>query len=350
LALSSRPTINGLKAMANSQINRFLACVTLVATLTIAGIVLGCARDASTSPPSLAAPASAVHVARNRARPRRIAAIASQAADVKRRGLREDERARVSALSARFRWIGDVHHAAMQAGIRDESLRPARDGRATMLRCDAQVRYLTRFFPRIEAQTGSRFPNDVERREAMRAFASQVGDCAPAMNAVGTHPFFPPRRSSPGDATRAIRADTMSDRWADYATSITAGLRSAKSLEDARAMIDAHVAVAAGDDSLSSVGLDIVAGIAELTTSSAIEWDTYFKPPEASLFLWGWLSSLGEFLVNVVVGDVEGCIAGVGATLGMDDGFWVGTAVDFINTMSAACTAGGIVGSLLAAF
>jgi hypothetical protein len=230
----------------------------------------------------------------------------------------------------------------MQEGLHDDGLAAARNPKATVARCEAQVRYLLRYSPLVETHIGASFRSELDRQAAMQAVAAEAGDCPPApWPTNGTH------RAS--GHSRDVRGDTMPARWVDYVSSIVAGLRSAKSLDDARKMIDAHVVVASADDSLPAAELYVVAAAAALTTSSAIEWDTFFQPREASIFLWGWLSAVGEFIVDVVVHDVVGCIGGMGARVaGMLAEGWEGDSDQFIDEMTGACVEGGIAGSLAA--
>ena len=194
---------------------------------------------------------------------------------------------------------------------------------------------------------GARFDSPTERRAAMQEFAARAGDCSPASTSSTAMGGLIGRTSG----TAGFHPDTASVRWLDYVASIVTGLQTAKSLDDAREMIDAHVATAAADDSLSAVDLDIVAAAAQLTTSSAIEWDTYFRPLEGSLFIWGWLSAIGDWIVEVVTADVVGCVAGsVGILLLMAGMDWSGDGSEFVSWIVGGCEAGGIVGSVLAAF
>jgi hypothetical protein len=280
----------------------------------------------------------------------RSTAIAERVAELRGRGLTAAERARVASLRGKWQWVADLHHRAMQEAIHDPSLRALEGPNGSAEKCAAELRYMVKYAPLAEARGGHRARSDAERLAGLKALASQVGGCRvpePASIFARAPVFSTPAPFAGG----ALRADSVSTAWLDYATTMAGAMRGAKSLADANGLLDAYVAVAAADASLSPTSVAIVAGVADLTASSALEWDTYFQTRESSMFIWGWLSAIGEYIVDRLVDDAEGCVAGAALMIvEMAESDWSGGVEAFGDLVGGACAVAGIAGSVLGMF
>jgi hypothetical protein len=101
---------------------------------------------------------------------------------------------------------------------------------------------------------------------------------------------------------------------------------------------------------VNQASLAIIAGTVDLAASSADEWDSFARPREGSMFMWGWLSDLGNWVSEVISGDINGCIAGVEIEFAaMGAGGFYGTMSEFAQVTEYFCAGGAIIGSLWAA-
>ena len=343
--------------MHSTGFSRIAATFGLLATGTLIGTACS---DADQPPTAVTTQAGAAASVRQLSP--RGASIRQHVADARRRHLSAGETARVASLKGRWQWVADLHHDAMQGAMHDPSLHGLRQRRTPAERCATAVRYMTRFSPAVEVRSGQRYDSENDRKAAIRRFASQVGVCpaqpAPASIFAAVGPSFKPlvrsallaNRSVIHTATGDINIAQVSGAWRDYVNAMASDLRLAKDLGDANEIMDTYVAMAASDADVSPVSLALIAGTVDLAASSAKEWDTFARPREGSLFMWGWLSDLGGWVDDVLSADVGGCISGVEvAFLGMPDFGSYGSLTEFVGVTASFCAVGGILGSIAAA-
>jgi hypothetical protein len=328
---------------------RSLALFTLAAT-TSGLVVTACARDESTPtsvssslPPRATRPAPPLSP--------RASLIRQRAAQLKRDGLTPAQQARVASLKGRWTWVGDMHHSAMQEAFQDPAVRALRRSASAAAVCEAQLRYAARYARLAEGQSGNRYRSEAERGAAIRDVSSRVGRCVRARPVLDSS-TQPRAAATLLLAGERVRADTLAVALTDFAAALAAGIRGASDLHDAFAVIDAHVAAVAGDPGVSPPVLAAIAGIGDLAASSAVEWDTYFRPRQASvLSWWSWIvdavSDAGQWVVEQIVDDVVGCGIGMAArTIDMAGGDWSGSVEDFLIEEAYGCIIGGVAGSL----
>jgi hypothetical protein len=281
-------------------------------------------------------------------------AIRQRVADKRAQSLTPDEVARVKSLRGKWQWAADMHHAVMQEAIHDPSIGGLRRPRTNAERCEITLRYLKKHYPDIEARVGTH-KSAAERIVAIHALVAQVGACPAAQTQASIFGVSMPRRANTAHVARtsasmirtasgAVNTEDIATAWRDYVVPMTADIRTAKDLSDAIDIMDSYLATASADPGVPLTSLALIAGTIDLATSSANEWDTFARPHEGSMFMWGWLSDLGGWVGNVVGADAGGCIAG------MDDGIggigaW-GSFGDFLSASAGFCFGGALVGSL----
>jgi hypothetical protein len=323
----------------------------VAATLCLAVAVTACTTDEqpATAAKQAVSPALAV-----RALTPRGVVIQQRVAEARRRRPTADETARVASLRGTWQWVADLHHAAMQEAIHDPSLHGLKRGGTQAQRCAAAVRYLTKYSPAIEDRVGRAHSTPADQKAAAEQLARQLGVCAP--NAPQASIFAAGRAGHPIVRAKAAVVDGVDvgqvvAAWRDYAHAMAADIQKAKDLGEANEIMDRYLATAATDPDLPAASLPLLAGTIDLAASSALEWDTFARPREGSMFMWGWLSAIGDWVTSVIIGDVEGCIAGVeveAAYLGTYG--YYGSLSGFASITGEFCAYGGILGSIAAAF
>jgi hypothetical protein len=276
--------------------------------------------------------------------------IRQRVADKRARHLTADEIARVKSLRGTWQWAADMHHAVMQEAIHDPSLGGLRQQRTPAERCEIALRYLKKHYPEVEARLG-KHNSAAERTAAINSLASQVGACPASQSQASIFAVSAPRLAV---STRSVRARTsvirtasgtinieqVTNAWRDYVVAMSADIRAAKDLGDATDIMDSYLATASADPDVPQASLALIAGTIDLATSSANEWDTFARPHEGSMFMWGWLSDLGDWVAGVVTGDLNGCIDGVNSG-------WADAA--FAQAAEGLCFGGALFGSIFAA-
>jgi hypothetical protein len=273
--------------------------------------------------------------------------IRQRVADKRARHLTADEIARVKSLRGTWQWAADMHHAVMQEAIHDPSLGGLRQQRTAAERCSIALRYLKKHYPDVEARLG-KHNSAAERTAAINSLASQVGACPASQTQASIFAVSAPRLAV---GARSVRARTsvirtpgdneqVATAWRDYVVAMSADIRTAKDLGDATEIMDTYLATASADPDVPPASLALIAGTIDLATSSANEWDTFARPHEGSMFMWGWLSDLGDWVAGVVTGDLNGCIDGVNSG-------WADAA--FGQAAEGLCFGGALFGSIFAA-
>jgi hypothetical protein len=262
---------------------------------------------------------------------------------MKKRGLEPTDFARIASLRERWKWVGAQHHKAMQEAIHDPSIKGLSTAAA---RCDARARYGMKY----ASDSPHPVPQEL-RAQLVSTVNAQYDHCTVA--APGR--IFASRLMSPVPAPTVVLADTINiDAITNYVHALGNSLQEATSLADANTIINSYLATAATDPAMSAIAVDAVAAAASISYRSAAEWDDYWnheRSYEMSLFVWGWLSDIGQWVSQVVKGDVYGCGGGMGVALfGMGAAHWSGSPEEFGLAMGGACIAGGVIGSVQAAF
>jgi hypothetical protein len=241
-----------------------------------------------------------------------------------------------------------MHHQAMQEAIHDRSIKGLN---SVAGRCAARARYGLKY-----AGLGSHVLADDYKAALVRSVNEKFDPCltVPAGRIFSLHPVPTPALEE------QIRVDTMSAAFVDYTYALANRLGNATSLQDANNVVNAFLVTINNDPSLSPVVRDALSAAAALAASSAAEWDGYYGGGESdadphewemNLFMWGWLSSVGKWVSQVVQGDVYGCGYGmIGVFLVMSEAHIALTLPEFGQSMAYACGAGGIIGSILAAY
>jgi hypothetical protein len=278
----------------------------------------------------------------------RVVDIEGRIRTTKGRGLSSDELVQVKKQRATWKWVGVMHHQAMQEAIHDRSIKGLNSVEG---RCAARARYGLKY-----AGLGSHVLADDYKAALVRSVNEKFDPCltVPAGRIFSLHPV-------PTTALEdQIRVDTMSAAFVDYTYALANRLGNATSLQDANNVVNAFLVTINNDPSLSPVVRDALSAAAALAASSAAEWDGYYGGGESdadphewemNLFMWGWLSSVGKWVSQVVQGDVYGCGYGmIGVFLVMSEAHIALTLPEFGQSMAYACGAGGIIGSILAAY
>jgi hypothetical protein len=279
--------------------------------------------------------------------------IRQRVADKRTRHLDAGEVARVKSLRGKWQWAADLHHTVMQEAIHDPSLGGLRRPRTAAERCEIVLRYLRKHYPDVEARLGTH-RSAAERIVAIRTLAEQAGACPASQSQASLFALTMPSRTNSAHASGrvvrtangAVNTDAVAGAWRDYVTPMLADIRTAKDLGDATEIMDTYLATAATDSDVPPASLTLIAGTIDLTTSSANEWDAFARPREGSMFMWGWLSDLGDWVASMVVSDGSGCIIGVDGWIFSSS--WASLA-DFYFAAEASCALGGTAYSLLAA-
>lgn len=281
--------------------------------------------------------------------------IRQRVADKRAQSLTADEVARVKSLRGKWQWVADMHHAVMQEAIHDPSIGGLRRPRTNAERCEITLRYLKKHYPDIEARVGTH-KSAAERIVAIHALVAEVGACPATPTQASIFGVSMPSRATRAaragstvirTASGAVTVDDIATAWRDYVVPMTADIRTAKDLGDAIGIMDTYLATASADAGVPQASLALIAGTVDLATSSANEWDTFARPHEGSMFMWGWLSDLGDWVANVVGADAGGCIAGMDDGIG-GSGTWA-TFDDFLSASAGFCAGGALAGSLWAA-
>ena len=340
---------------------RYIRFSRLAASLVVLGVTLfvgtGCS-DAAITPTG--APVRSAAAFSSRIPSPHAAAIRQRVADKRSHGLDAVETARVASLKGKWQWVADLHHEAMQSAIHDVSLHGLRQQHSAEERCATGRSYLKKYFARIESHSGRHYNSDAERSATIDQIAAKTGVCQqPAQASIffTAAPSFTRlsrgrRSASPeliGTPVGVISVDEVVGAWRDYTTAMATDLRHAKDLGDATEIMDTYVAAAAADADVSPASLALIAGTVDLASSSAEEWDAFGRAREGSIFLWGWLSDIGDWVSTVFSGDLNGCMDGVeaGIVTMLDTGF--GSWSSFLGVSASFCAGGGIVGSIAAA-
>lgn len=274
--------------------------------------------------------------------------IRQRVADKRARHLTGDEVARVKSLRGTWQWAADMHHAVMQEAIHDPSLGGLRQQRTAAERCSIALRYLKKHYAEVEARSG-KHNSAADRTTAINTLASQVGACPVNQSQASIFAVSAPRfttRSARATSSvirtpgGTINNEQVATAWRDYVVAMSADIRAAKDLGDATEIMDTYLATASADPDVPQASLALIAGTIDLATSSANEWDTFARPHEGSMFMWGWLSDLGDWVAGVVTGDLNGCIDGVNSG-------WADAA--FGQAAEGLCFGGALFGSIFAA-
>ena len=241
----------------------------------------------------------------------------------------------------------------MQEAIHDPSLGGLRQRHTAAERCAIVLRYLKKHYPEVEARSG-RPKSGAERVIAIHSVAERAGACPQSQSQASLFARPLPSRTSgahPGasvisTANGTVSTEQVAAAWRDYVVPMIGDIRAATDLGDAIEIMDRYLATASADPDVSPISLALIAGTIDLTTSSANEWDAFARPREGSMFLWGWLSGLGDWVANVVVSDASGCATEAEFYLGAVE--WT-SFVDFMFAAEASCGLGGLAFSVLAA-
>jgi hypothetical protein len=315
-----------------------------IALAIATGVQLGTACSGENQHPT-AAVAANKGALNDKAPSPRATAIRARAADVRHRSLTTDEQTRVASLKGKWQWVADLHHAAMQEAIHDPSLHGLRQPHTDAERCAVTVRYMAKYSPAAEGRVGQMYRSASERTTAMQAIATRSGLCpsSPAQASL----FVP---SSPRPQLGSPANDSVISVVHDYVAAMGADIGGAKDLADANAIMDAYLATASSDPSVSPLSLALIAGTVDLGASSALEWDTYGRTHQASLFMWDWLSDLGNWIGDVVMADVGGCETGFSDSIaGFLQWGYTGDTTALLETEAASCGVYGIGFSIGAA-
>lgn len=282
--------------------------------------------------------------------------IRQRVADKRGKHLTAGEVARVKSLRGTWQWAAEMHHAVMQEAIHDPSLGGLRQQRTTAERCAIALRYLKKHYPKVEDRSG-KHSSGAEQIVAINALVSQIAACPQNRSQASIFAVSAPRftRATSVRANTvvirtpngAINSEQVATAWRDYVVAMSLDVRRAKDLGDAIEIMDTYLATASVDPDVSPASLGLIAGTIDLATSSANEWDSFARPREASMFMWGWLSDLGDWVAGVVYGDLSGCAGGVASVL--SGGGSYGSFADFGYAAEAACFGGGIFGSIFGA-
>jgi hypothetical protein len=210
----------------------------------------------------------------------------------------------------------------MQQAIHDPRLGGLRQPHTVAERCATAVDYFRKYQAKAARHAAQPFLTADVQEASLRTGLAQEGLCeaAPAQASIFAAARTPAFHRSvsaamPVTATSRARAQQLADNYHDYLNALLADIQGAKDLADANDIMDHYVAAAATDADLGPTGAALVAGTIDLARSSAQEWDDFARPRAGSMFLWGWLSDVGNWIVNVVSSDVYGCGMGVGLEL-----------------------------------
>jgi hypothetical protein len=263
------------------------------------------------------------------------------------RGLTAQEVALTKDQRAKWKWVGALHHRAMQEGIRDQSIKGLSSAAA---RCAARARYGMKY-----AATGGSPLTDANRAAVVRTVNEQFDSCL----TVPSGRIFSLHTATNLSTEDQIRVDTLSARFIDYTYALGNQLGNASSLQDANNIVNSFLVTVNNDPSLSPVLRDALSAAASIAASSAAEWDSYYvgdgtSDPhewEMNMFIWGWLSAAGKYVSQIVRGDVYGCGYGmIGLMVMMADTHLALTLPEFGQGLVYACGGGAITGSIMAAF
>ena len=332
--------------LAKAKVNLMNVSVFRVAVCVLGAGVVGCANDQG---------ATAIRSSRTamaaRATTVKSVNIRQNVANLRKQGLSGAQRSRVASLTGTWKWVADLHHQAMQEAINDPTIGGLRGPNDPTKQCSVVTRYAALYHPRSAQASGRRL--DENRDAFVKAAIANLGVCKDARQAsifASSTPTF--RRSA--EVSNRVKQDPERDRtlatYRDYVNALVADLQQAKDLGDAGDLMDHYVAAAADDPEVNPNALKAFAGTIDLARSSAKEWDTYGRGHLASLFIWGWLSDFGNWIVNVVSADVTGCMDTVLFGWGwmMESGY-SGSIWDFGQLTVDFCAVGGIIGSIGAA-
>jgi hypothetical protein len=246
----------------------------------------------------------------------------------------------------------------MQQAIHDPRLGGLHGNHSVAERCTAALDYFRKYRAQAARHAEQPFLTTDAQEASLRAGLVQEGLCEPApaqasIFARAAVPVFhrsPSVAMTPLAAANRARAQQLGDNYRDYVNALIADIQSARDLADANDIMDHYVAAAANDADLGATGAALVAGTIDLTRSSAQEWDSFARPREGSMFMWGWLSSLGGWINSVVSSDAYGCGLGVGLEVGglADLGFSV-SPDDFAGLSEDYCGFFGLSSSVGAA-
>jgi hypothetical protein len=128
-----------------------------------------------------------------------------------------------------------------------------------------------------------------------------------------------------------------------------ADIRNARDLDDANEIMDSYLATASVDSNVSPIGLSLIAGTIDLGASSAAEWDAYGRTLQESLFMWGWLSDIGNWIANVVGADIFGCATDAFQDFPAAMAFDLSFGDSFHLVEGGSCVYGGVLSSAAAA-
>lgn len=265
-----------------------------------------------------------------------------------RRGLTAQEVALTRDQRAKWKWVGVMHHRAMQEGIRDRSIKGLNSASA---RCAARAQYGMKY----AATPGSPL-TDAQRAAIVRTVNEHFDSCL----TVPAGRIFSLHSAGALPSEEQIRADTLSGRFVDYTYALGNQLGNARSLQDANNIVNGFLVTVNNDPSLSPVQRDALSAAASVAASSAAEWDSHYLGGSGgsesnelimNMFIWGWLSELGKYVGEIVRGDVYGCGIGmIGLVVTMADTHLSLTLPEFGQGLVFACGAGAITGSIMAAF
>lgn len=219
-----------------------------------------------------------------------------------------DSRARLAALRAPYAWIADLHHEAMQAALQDPRSRSFTGRGAGSSACAEQIRYMERYAPRVAAAAHDGRYDDAR---ALRALALQVGKCR--------------------DTVVDDSSSSSSTPFARYARSLSAALRSVRTLPNALAAIDASLLAAADDPTVGPEDLAKLAALTTVAVSSANEWSALAPLQSHDAHGLASTMSLGGWFSGTISADVDGCKSGADAGV-------------------TGCALGGIGGSVMSWF
>jgi len=280
----------------------------------------------------------------------RTTSIRQRVAAKRHQGLSSDERARLASLSGKWKWVADLHHQAMQEAIHDGSTGGPRKTRPEEQTCGIMQKYGDKYAAMAERTGGS--PPGFNRQAFQKEIAQTLGVCGQARQAsvFATAGFR--RGSSVFEPTGNPAFDSVRAVYRDYVTALLADIHTAKDLGDANEILDHYLVAANNDPAVSPSTLNALAGTVDLARSSAEEWDTYARAHQGSLFVWGWLSDLGDWIAGVFEWDVSGCAVGfvTGWQWVEDNGGYYGGIGEAAQMSAAFCGIGAFGASLYKAF
>jgi hypothetical protein len=276
--------------------------------------------------------------------------VRQRVAALRRQRLTAGDRKAVDSNRDGWKWVADFHHRAMQEAMHDPSVGGLRRQRSESESCALIGRYAPKYAASVAAE------QRVQGREQAALLSDVANRILPCESLSHQANFFSTARPTmvfhvTPTTPVAVRATAdVTNEYHAYITALLEDLRGAKDLGDANDIMDAYVAAAASDPAVNPAALKVIAGTIDLGRSSAEEWDTYAQH-QGSLFLWGWLSDLGNWIVDVVTADIDGCEDGFYVGWGAVEatGGFYGSAADFLGMSAGFCGVGGAIGSFGAA-